>query len=1544
MSLFSYLKSQMGQNQHRRNARRSQKTSESALVEQLENRALLSAQTPLEIASLSDEFDDSASIDDWQRVNEVEGWNTEQLNIWDVDQTQNGRMVMQPHTVVWYENWRGPMVFKEVTGDFVITTEVHVTDRDDIGNSDADNIPSDGQYSLGGVMVRTPRDITDPSQWTPGSQQDDGTNNGENYVFLSFGYAFSNEASQFGLELKTTRNSNSQLEVRPMGVDVNTVIIQTARIGDTIITMYQRPGEDWQVRSRHSRPDMPETLQVGLVTYTDWGKASDFDPFVHNGSVLVPGAVEDPSPLEPFNPDLTAGFEYARFAAPEIPVELQGADLTDPAVTDEQLLSFLGDHANHSPDGSADSAVVSVSALTDRLIEGAGGGEGFLISRDGGSIDQPLMVNFILEGDAVYGSDYSATSVSSVVIPAGAESVSIDLQTIDDAEEETVEEVRLRLLTGTGYTTDAAYQATVQIRDDDTTMSVGTNLSRNVDWDAAWIFKDAFLRSRPWRAMAVNTQTGQQVWQHLLDEGPDIQVDEDGWVTELPAWTAEDGTDYQQTVRTTLFSAGVPRPVGIYRVEWDGTGDLQMAYVVESGVTADGRNYALVDMPVNPAPNYVLTIASTDPTDPVRNINFWMPDYNGESLVTPDWQPGAATSPFHPAFIERLSGFETIRFMDWQATNYNGELDLWEERTLITDASQANMTGDFDTIVSGIALEYMIELANELGASPWFNMPHQANDDFVQNFATTVRDSLDPDLDVYVEWSNELWNSHFPTFHWVVNQMSLPENDGRNFFQVVTSEIRNDFQIWSDVFAGQNERLTRIVAGQQNNPWVMSQLLASMDGEFDAISSTAYYGLSADFIAAASESTTADEIIDSLLNDSLPAISERLRVHQSIAEQYSTELGREIEYLTYESGSHVFEYNTALFGSPAEAAGVEAMYSPRMYDVYEVMLNEVRDIGIDLYNEFIFTGPYGASPYGNYGLLHNMEQPIEQAHQYRALLDFIDSQDQPTAVPTVSIELNDAVGSEQGDDILWTFHRTDEALDSELAVDFSLSGSAESGLDYSTSAAVVYFAPGESTAFLGVTPIDDSLVEGVETVIVQLADSDNYQLSGVDVAEATIEDDDYQLVADQEMSHLDEVLTVELPATHPDGTSLEYAAVVVVSELYQLDQQFDFHTTGNYYQDYHGAEERWIRGDGSDWFYLLPSGELGRWENSFADSPIIAQLSPAVYENPQLLVNVVVPATVSVVNHQLVIAPVDGFLGEFAVELTTTNGTTSQTQQFSVSVVNEAPVISHIPDQVMERNGAALIIPVSAFDPDGADVNLTVAVVDEVFQLNQTHGFHADGGYYTNHAGLQEKWIRSQDNRWHYILPGGELYRWNGGFEQSELLADLDGAVYEDPALLIEAEPIPIDVSLDGSDVLIDSVSDFVGEFQVRVQATDGTGVAVEEFSVQVTNEVPILNPFNSHQLAAGDSLAITLNGSDNNGDELAYSAVVQESVEYELNQEHGFYSDGDFYTNWGGQQEKWIRSPESGLALHSSQRTAVSMGRKLRDFHSDCRTQHRSV
>lgn len=283
-----------------------------------------------DLGSLNDEFDQATSLSDWQRIHVVEQWFADQLEILDINATQAGRMVMMPYTVTWYQNYRGPLVFKEVSGDYVVTTSVHTTGRDGV------SVPS-ASFSLAGIMIRRPRGIT-PATWTPG---------GEDYIFLSVGRGNSNP-HDWQFEVKTTDDSASTLFLSPSPSPMAT--IQIARLGEYVITLRRQLGENWQIHRRFHRDDFPAQMQVGLVAYTDYGKVSIFDPLVHNSNVLnppLPTGVTDPNPGVNYNPDLIADFDYARFYRPNLPAELVGVDLANETlVPDSALLAFLGDHAN----------------------------------------------------------------------------------------------------------------------------------------------------------------------------------------------------------------------------------------------------------------------------------------------------------------------------------------------------------------------------------------------------------------------------------------------------------------------------------------------------------------------------------------------------------------------------------------------------------------------------------------------------------------------------------------------------------------------------------------------------------------------------------------------------------------------------------------------------------------------------------------------------------------------------------------------------------------------------------------------------------------------------------------------------------------------------------------------------------------------------------------------------------------------------------------------------------------------------------------------
>ncbi|MEM7477092.1 MAG: hypothetical protein AAF483_19085 [Planctomycetota bacterium] len=272
-------------------------------LETLQSRITLNADAP-DLSVLNDEFEDAGSLTDWQLISETEGWQSQHFETFDVNQTTPGQLTIAPQTSTWYQDYQGDLAYKEIAGDFEVTTRVSVRDRDDIGDSDDDHVPNGSTFSLGGIMLRSPTELTDaPNQWQSGNA---------NFVFLSLGHGINGSMS---FESKNTINSNSALELIP--AEGSTAELLIRREGSTISTFYRYEAEgQWQQAAEFERPDMPETLQVGLVGYSDYGKTSTFSPEYFNNNTLVDtpeNAAASSNPAVPYNPDLQASFDYIRF-------------------------------------------------------------------------------------------------------------------------------------------------------------------------------------------------------------------------------------------------------------------------------------------------------------------------------------------------------------------------------------------------------------------------------------------------------------------------------------------------------------------------------------------------------------------------------------------------------------------------------------------------------------------------------------------------------------------------------------------------------------------------------------------------------------------------------------------------------------------------------------------------------------------------------------------------------------------------------------------------------------------------------------------------------------------------------------------------------------------------------------------------------------------------------------------------------------------------------------------------------------------------------
>ena len=470
---------------------------------------------------------------------------------------------------------------------------------------------------------------------------------------------------------------------------------------------------------------------------------------------------------------------------------------------------------------------------------------------------------------------------------------------------------------------------------------LGMNLADVTYYTREWVFVDAMKQSHRW----LPTHPGDSdPW----DSGESLQLNESGWPL------LRNG----QAAHTIMYhDTRGSYPAGRYVCTWEGDGDVDLGW--DAKVIRKNGNRIIAEVTPTDLGIY-LRIDRSNRNDPVRNVKVWLPGFED------------AQSPFHPLYLKRLKPFSVIRFMDWMQTN-GSNITTWSDRPRYDYYTQG--TGD------GVALEYMIDLCNELGADPWFCMPHLANDRYVENFAKLVKSRLRKDLNVYVEWSNEVWNSQFPQHKWIQSR-----TDGRSlsdaFNEAWAEEADRDFEIWMDVWGNQSGRVIRVAAGQKDNPWVTGQLVENLQGEFDAISCTTYFGMTKREMDSFGN-VTPRRLLEKAMDDMVKGQRTNYRAHGQLSRQWTRKTGRDIPLIGYEGGQHY----TAEGGNPSYLNALLDMQNhPLMYDVYIANMREWENAGGSLFTAFNFVEK--PDKWGAWGQLDFMDQAISTAPKYRALLDY----------------------------------------------------------------------------------------------------------------------------------------------------------------------------------------------------------------------------------------------------------------------------------------------------------------------------------------------------------------------------------------------------------------------------------------------------------------------------------------------------------------------------------------------------------------------------
>ena len=345
-----------------------------------------------------------------------------------------------------------------------------------------------------------------------------------------------------------------------------------------------------------------------------------------------------------------------------------------------------------------------------------------------------------------------------------------------------------------------------------------------------------------------------------------------------------------------------------------------------------------------------IRVSEVNPKDPVRHLDC-------REITTP------ATAIFDPAFVKALVGFKVIRFMDWQRVNDNLPV-TWETRNKPTSILLAES--------DGVPVEDMQALANELGADPWFCMSWNADTGYIEHFAQYVHDHLPAGRRVYVENSNEVWNTGFAATRQSVAEgvaEHLSPNSGIAGLYRYAEKTTEVMKIWARVFADRPRSLVRVAASQQGVPFRSETVLGFRDtaAHVDALATSAYFG----------------DIMHDGVTDNLNEAFVRLnkRVDQTIAgaindKAVAKNFGK--SYVAYEAGQAlVIPYNMAFLR--------EIERDPRMYGVYRRFISEWREHIGGLLTLFNNVGEIKES--GAWGLQEHSGQPLADAPKLRAVLD-----------------------------------------------------------------------------------------------------------------------------------------------------------------------------------------------------------------------------------------------------------------------------------------------------------------------------------------------------------------------------------------------------------------------------------------------------------------------------------------------------------------------------------------------------------------------------
>ena len=485
--------------------------------------------------------------------------------------------------------------------------------------------------------------------------------------------------------------------------------------------------------------------------------------------------------------------------------------------------------------------------------------------------------------------------------------------------------------------------------------SLGTNLVQVSDFSGALPFANLMKQAVRFCSQRIGDDYCQ---------GSAIKFDANGYPRSLPR---------NHVVRSNVVSDSGVLPAGQYRATWKGSGKIVIPYGIATQVSKETRSVTFDITPTSEVP-LEINITKTNPDNRLRDLR----------LVLPGAGDGGRTNMFNPDYLDLLSHYTSLRFMDWAVTNHNR----------VVSFSDRTRPGNFTyAVAKGVPIEIMVDLANTLQVDPWFNVPTHAGDDYITGMAETINRCLDPNLVPSVEYSNETWNSTFPQYQTVQERgEDLGLGDGDSFvagLQYTAHRALEIWDIWDSVF--QDRAYRRVLASQSANTFTGETQLAYQRGpgeptageRADAYAIAPYFnvpGLDEPERLDEMRNLTVDELLDRAEANIAGQTRDDMVANMDLAETFGVEL------VGYEGGQHL----VGAAGNQDDEQLTNRLIAANRADRMETLYNQYLELwDTEVHGQFNhFNDVTPPSRSGSWGSVEFLGQDPADAPKLRALNAF----------------------------------------------------------------------------------------------------------------------------------------------------------------------------------------------------------------------------------------------------------------------------------------------------------------------------------------------------------------------------------------------------------------------------------------------------------------------------------------------------------------------------------------------------------------------------